>query len=141
MVTCYEDKLSDWYNNNAESRPTLDGTAYPGLSSWQLEMLMKWAANDPVSEKETARLNAVYTIQQNRNPFIDYPGLERFIWGDLKDASFSYDNYSATSIVEKRIEANRPETVYTTDGKQLNRLQKGINILRSKDGKVRKVMR
>ena len=141
MVTCYEEKLSDWYNNNAESRPTLDGTAYPGLSSWQLEMLMKWAANDPVSEKETARNNAVYTIQQNRNPFIDYPGLERFIWGDLKDASFSYDNYSATSIVEKRIKANRPETVYTTDGKQLNRLQKGINILRSKDGKVRKIMR
>ena len=59
MVTCYEEKLSDWYKNNADSRPTLDGKTYPGLSSWQLSMLMKWAKNDPVSEKETNRNNAL----------------------------------------------------------------------------------
>ena len=94
MVTCYEEKLPDWYSNNAESRPTLDGNKYPGLAEWQLEMLMKWAKEDAVSEKEVNRNNAVYGIQNNRNPFIDYPGLEDYIWGDKKDEAFSYDNYN-----------------------------------------------
>ena len=98
MVTCYEEKLPDWYANYAESQPTLDGNTYPGFSSWQLEMLMKWSKNDAVSNKETNRNNAVYDIQKNRNPFIDYPELERFIWGDLKDVAFSYDHYSTTGI-------------------------------------------
>ena len=93
MVTCYEEKLPDWYTNYSDSRPTLDGNKYPGLSSWQLEMLMKWAINDPVSEKEINRNNAVYGIQENRNPFIDYPGLEEYIWGAMNNVAFSYDNY------------------------------------------------
>ena len=93
MVTCYEEKLPNWYTSYAESQPTLDGNTYPGLSDWQLKMLMKWAKNDPVSEKETNRNNAVFGIQNNRNPFIDYPGLEEYIWGSLKDVAFSYNDY------------------------------------------------
>ena len=58
-------------------------------------MLLRWAANDPVSDKETARNQAVYEIQGNRNPFIDYPGLEQYVWGTLTENSFSYDNYEA----------------------------------------------
>ena len=141
MATCYEEKLADWYNANAEARPTLDGNAYPGLSQWQLEMLMKWAANDPVSTKETKRNNAVYEIQKNRNPFIDYPGLERYIWGDLKDVAFSYDNYtnSINVLVQENVD-NKPEVIYMPDGRRSNRLRKGINILRSRSGKVRKVL-
>ena len=106
MVTCYEEKLQDWYttygvNNTASGAQdtrnavlaTLDGNTYPGLKAWQLEMLMKWAKNDPVSEKETNRNNAVYAKQGNRNPFIDYPGLEKYIWGSYVDQAFSYDHY------------------------------------------------
>ena len=93
MVTCYEEKLPDWYKNNTDSRSTLDGKAYPGLQKWQLEMLMKWAKNDPVSEKEVARNKAVYDYQTNRNPFIDYPGLEEYIWGSMTTTAFSYNNY------------------------------------------------
>ncbi len=93
MVTCYEDQLPSWYSSNTEARPTLDGNKYPGLSEWQLNMLMTWAKNDPVSEKETNRNNAVYAIQNNRNPFIDYPGLEEYVWGTLTTTAFSYDNY------------------------------------------------
>lgn len=143
MVTCYEEQLADWYSNNPESQPTLNGTAYPGLSQWQLEMLMEWAAKDIVSDKEISRNNAVYAIQQNRNPFIDYPGLERFIWGDLKGVAFSYDNYT-TSINDILVKDNGydvPEAIYAPDGRQLNTLKKGINILRSKDGKVKKILR
>ncbi len=93
MVTCYEEKLADWYSKNSESRATIDGSTYPAFQSWQLNMLMEWATNDPVSEKETNRNNAVYGIQNNRNPFIDYPGLEQYIWGSKKDVAFDYDDY------------------------------------------------
>ena len=94
MVTCYEEKLADWYAGNADGvRATIDGTKYPAFQTWQLKMLMAWAANDPVSEKETNRNNAVYGIQNNRNPFIDYPGLEQYIWGNKTDVAFSYNNY------------------------------------------------
>ncbi len=93
MVTCYEEKLADWYSKNSESRATIDGSKYPGFQTWQLNMLLAWAAADPVSDKETARNNAVAGIQGNRNPFIDYPGLEQYIWGSKKDDTFSYNNY------------------------------------------------
>ena len=94
MVTCYEEKLADWYAGNADGvRATIDGTKYPAFQTWQLNMLMEWATADPVSEKEINRNNAVYGIQNNRNPFIDYPGLEQYIWGSKKDDAFSYNNY------------------------------------------------
>lgn len=154
MVTCYEKKIVDWYtnygiNNNDNGKKdtkeavmaTLDGNTYPGLSPWQLQMLMEWAANDPVSDKETNRNNAVYGIQGNRNPFIDYPGLERFIWGDLKNVAFSYDNYTTTGIPTINTEPvnNNPEAIFSVDGRQLQELQPGINIVRMQDGRVVKV--
>ena len=128
MVTCYEEKLSDWYKNNADSRPTLDGNTYPGLSSWQLSMLMKWAKNDPVSEKETNRNNAVYDIQKNRNPFIDYPGLEEYIWGDKKDVAFSYNNYTS-GITTIPVSVKNTTDIYTISGQRVKgHLPKGIYI-------------
>lgn len=39
----------------------------------------------PVSKKEIDRNNAVYAHQGNRNPYVDYPGLEQYIWGSLKE--------------------------------------------------------
>ena len=119
MVTCYEEKLRDWYDKYNDVKTTIDGSTYPGFQTWQLEMLLKWAANDPVSEKEINRNNAVYGIQKNRNPFIDYPGLERFIWGDLKDQSFSYDNYTTTAIKNVQTkDDNTTEAVFTIDGRR-----------------------
>ena len=92
MITCYEEKLPDWYEKYSDSQPTLDGSIYPGFTEWQLKMLLKWAKNDPVSKKEINRNNAVYALQENRNPFIDYPGLEDYIWGDKQDIAFDYEN-------------------------------------------------
>ena len=139
MVTCYEEKLPDWYNNFSDSRPTLDGKTYPGLSEWQLKMLMRWAKLDPVSEKEVNRNNAVYEIQKNRNPFIDYPGLEEYIWGDKQDEAFSYDNVpSAIKSVDTA--ADQPAVIYSPDGKRLAKKRRGVNIIRKKNGKVVKTL-
>jgi endonuclease I len=51
------------------------------LKSWALDMLAQWNEQDPVSEKEIDRNNAVYQIQDNRNPFIDHPEYVESIWG------------------------------------------------------------
>ena len=139
MVTCYEEQLPTWYTNNAESRPTLDGNKYPGLSDWQLEMLMKWSKNDPVSEKEINRNNAVWGIQNNRNPFIDYPGLEEYIWGDKMDEAFSYDG-SASSI-QNTEEKDEIEGYYSIDGKRLQKPQRGVNIVKTKSRRTKKIIK
>lgn len=143
MVTCYEEKIPDWYTNYSDSRPTLDGNKYPGLTSWQLEMLLKWAKNDPVSEKETNRNKAVYGIQANRNPFIDYPGLEQYVWGDLKEQAFSYNNYVqpvGIGIVDVDADTT-PAAIYTIDGRRLNQPRKGVNIMKMKSGKAKKIIK
>ena len=139
MVTCYEEQLPTWYTNNAESRPTLDGNKYPGLSDWQLEMLMKWSKNDPVSEKEINRNIAVWGIQNNRNPFIDYPGLEEYIWGDKKNEVFSYDNYS--SGIQNVEEKDEVEGYYSIDGKRLQKPQRGVNIVKTKSRRTKKIIK
>lgn len=87
MATCYEDKISTW------SSPMLSGGQYTAYAGWAQEMLMRWAQEDPVSQKEIDRNNAVYEIQGNRNPFVDYPGLEQYVWGSMTESSFSYDEY------------------------------------------------
>ena len=46
------------------------------------DLLLSWHRNDPVSDKERIRMNIVYQLQGNRNPFIDYPCLAEYIWGD-----------------------------------------------------------
>ncbi len=134
MVTCYEEKLPNWYTSYAESQPTLDGNTYPGLSDWQLKMLMKWAKNDPVSEKETNRNNAVFGIQNNRNPFIDYPGLEEYIWGSLTDVAFSYNDYQVpTAIMTIKAEpANKEGVMYNLAGQVVDKSYKGIVIMNGK---------
>lgn len=131
MVTRYENEIPTWYTNygtNAQKGEdtskavlaTLDGNKYPGLAEWQLNMLMEWAKKDPVSsDKEVPRNTAVYGIQNNRNPFIDYPGLEEYIWGSYTDVAFSYDNYQTpTAIVGVQIYDNDSHIVrvYTIQG-------------------------
>lgn len=95
MVTCYEDKISKW-NSAANASYVFDGNTYPGLTNWCLTMMMRWSALDPVDDIEIAR-NNVIAAKQNRNPFIDYPGLEDYIWGDKKNVAFSYDHYDGSS--------------------------------------------
>lgn len=96
MVTCYEDSIPRWNadgNSNATASYVFDGSTYPGLTTWVTNMMLEWSAKDPVDAIETARNNAIYGKQRNRNPFIDYPGLEQYIWGSKQTKAFSYNNY------------------------------------------------
>jgi len=58
------------------------------LTDYAINLFLKWHRNDPVSQKEIDRNNAIYGIQKNRNPFIDYPELVEHIWGNLKNVPF-----------------------------------------------------
>jgi len=49
------------------------------LLSWAQTMLKLWHENDAVSSKETSRNDAIQSVQHNRNPFVDYPGLVTII--------------------------------------------------------------
>lgn len=86
MVTCYQDytwaKNYDWM---------LMQDLYPTLQGWASSMLLQWAREDPVSEKEKMRNEAVFRIQNNRNPFIDYPDLCEYIWGDKRGQTFKVE--------------------------------------------------
>lgn len=83
MATCYEDRISSWDSD------MLSGNKYPAFNNWALNLLLKWSRNDEVSQKEIDRNNAVYKIQGNRNPFIDYPQLAEYVWGDSIDYEFN----------------------------------------------------
>jgi len=106
MVTCYENKISDW-NSAANASYVFDGNTYPGLTNWCLTMMMRWSALDPVDDIEIAR-NNVIAAKQNRNPFIDYPGLEEYIWGEWQGVEFSYDNYVSPYGGETPITVSTP---------------------------------
>ena len=45
-----------------------------------LSTLKKWNEEDPVDEFEMTRNNLVYNLQNNRNPFVDYPSLVNLLF-------------------------------------------------------------
>lgn len=94
MVTCYEDRFTNWTKGTASQ--VLSSDKYQGLKSWCMDMMIQWSKQDPVDDVERARNNAVYEVQGNRNPFVDYPGLEDYVWGTKTEVAFSYDNYDDT---------------------------------------------
>lgn len=63
-----------------------------GLTSYGVALLMKWHREDPVSQKEIDRNNAIQSTQGNRNPFIDYPILAEYFWGKYAGNTFNRSN-------------------------------------------------
>ncbi|MBO7591029.1 MAG: endonuclease [Prevotella sp.] len=85
MATCYYSQCGNWGGDIFTSS---------GMVDWEMNVMKAWSKLDPVDDIEIARNNAVKDVQGNRNPFVDYPGLEDYIWGDKTDVAFSYDNYA-----------------------------------------------
>jgi len=73
MATRYFKEDNGW--------PGSDMVTGSQFKAWAKAMLLIWAQEDPVSEKETNRNNAVYAIQHNRNPYIDHPEYANSVWG------------------------------------------------------------
>ncbi|MDR1591504.1 MAG: endonuclease [Prevotellaceae bacterium] len=75
ISTVYENLAAQW------SSPMMMNNTYPVWQAWAIKLLLQWHRDDPVSQKEMDRAEAIYAIQGNRNPFIDYPNLVEYIWG------------------------------------------------------------
>ena len=82
VATRYEDQISSW-----NSSDMLDGSSDQVFTDWFLHVLLDWAAQDPVSQREIDRNNAVYAYQGNRNPFIDHPEWVNAIWNPNPDTT------------------------------------------------------
>jgi endonuclease I len=85
MVTCYENFDQLWKGNSVNQ---LDNNTYPVFEDWTTQLLLKWTREDPVSEWEITRNDKVYGIQGNRNPFVDYPELAEYIWGNKMEQAW-----------------------------------------------------
>lgn len=81
MVTCYQ-------NLTWRYQYMVSNTTYPTLTTWASELLLRWSREDPVSQKELDRNEQVYRVQANRNPFIDFPELAEYIWGNKRGEAF-----------------------------------------------------
>lgn len=90
----YEGKLGSFntaYTTSANLTPAtdqcpLDGTEERAVDLAYIAMLKQWSTADPVSQREIDRNNAIYTIQKNRNPFIDHPEWIDMIWSETPDS-------------------------------------------------------
>lgn len=82
MATRYENAIATWEGNSTSSDAVLDGTNTTVFEPWMLNMLKRWHKNDPVSQKEIDRNQAVFDFQGNRNPFIDHPEFVDAIWSN-----------------------------------------------------------
>ena len=87
----YFGTMIKWANGDYSAFTTGDGgkifstnysTGAFGLTKYGVALLMKWHRQDPVSQKEIDRNNGIQQTQGNRNPFIDYPYLAEYIWGE-----------------------------------------------------------
>ena len=92
FVTCYQD-----YSWKSSALSMFAQNSYPTLNSYGQSLLLKWHRQDPVSQKEIDRNNAVYSFQGNRNPFIDYPNMVEYIWGDSTNYEFSFSGQSTSA--------------------------------------------
>lgn len=97
MVACYRDRQFTSSGGNAVFTYSKGVT---GLTTYAINLFMKWHRLDPVSDKEIDRNEAIYAFQHNRNPFIDHPCLAEYIWGTKKNTTLSLatlDNCDGTT--------------------------------------------
>ena len=89
MATCYTQLREIWQTK--EGWLTADMSEWPTLQPWVYRLMLDWARQDPVDEIEKQRNDVIYCIQGNRNPFVDLPQLEEYIWGTMMDCAFHAD--------------------------------------------------
>lgn len=108
FVTRYEDVLPLMYStcSNTTAKAMFNGSSGQGLNATFLNIMKTWHQNDPVSEREIAINNRIYTHQSNRNPFIDHPEWVTTIWGSPLQTK-TFELLSAISVYPNPAVDNR----------------------------------
>lgn len=92
VATCYDQAAWGEKSSAIDAVCAFTKEAYPTIRPAFINLLLKWHRQDPVSEWEIGRNERVYKEQNNRNPFIDYPQLAEYIWGDSTTYAFDLAN-------------------------------------------------
>lgn len=108
MATAYQDFT--WSGTQAQQ--ILQQGDYPTLREWAYTLYIEWAKTDAVDQAEVKRNNEVYKIQGNRNPFVDFPNLMEYIWGDSINYAFDPDKTVTTSEYTDEPAMPTEETIY-----------------------------
>ena len=85
MATAYQDY--NWKGDQAHQ--ILQQGAYPTLKEWAYKLYIQWAKADKPNALEIKRNNEVAKIQGNRNPYVDFPNLMEYVWGDSTNIAFN----------------------------------------------------
>ena len=88
IVTCYGDTLK--WEETGEPGTAMTNKSWQEFQPWLRDLLVEWHRKDPVSKKELDRAIEVNKIQGNRNPFIDYPDLVEYIWGNKQGQTVDF---------------------------------------------------
>lgn len=124
FVTRYQNSIPSFSSGNI-----LDGTTTRGLLQWQVDLLLEWHRQDPVSQREIDRNNAAYNYQGNRNPYIDHPEYVECIWGNTNCAPTNIatinttNNYVDVYPNPARNNVNISFTAQATDALQMVSIQ------------------
>lgn len=108
IVTAYQDYQNKW---TSEGTKTLYNNTYPTLKEWASKLYLKWARQDRPDDLEIKRNEAVSQIQGNRNPYVDFPNLMEYVWGDSVDYTFD----PTTTLKATDYKGGNPDTPDTPD--------------------------
>lgn len=103
VATCYPDLA--WDSNKAKA---MTNKSKLTLQEWIIPMLLEWNAQDPVDAAEIQRNEDVYKQQGNRNPFIDYPSLVDYIWGNKKNEVYIFADHESNQGTTPDFKTHKP---------------------------------
>jgi hypothetical protein len=66
-----------------------DPASSPTGQIGDLATLLSWNSLDPADDFEMNRNNVIYNWQMNRNPFVDYPALVNYVFGNLTNVTWN----------------------------------------------------
>jgi len=130
FATRYEDQVAGW------NFSMFNGTSTQVFTNQALNVLLTWNQQDPVSQREIARNNAIYARQNNRNPFIDLNQYVTTIWGQpLGTATFDslalvtiYPNPSSNNInISSEVTLDEIDII-TINGQVIQKIKKPVMV-------------
>jgi hypothetical protein len=116
MTTRYYSEDGAWATSPATNKSL--------ILQWQLDVLLAWHQQDPVSAKEIARNDSIYKVQNNRNPFIDHPNYADSIW--LSPTAIGENSYFAMNVYT--VYPNPASTYFTLSATTLSHDAVELNI-------------
>jgi len=143
MATRYEDEIisQNWSGNTEASPLFLSTSDEPDVAKrrlqiydlWYLKLVFKWINQDPVSQKEIDRNNAIYyqSGQHNRNPYVDHPEYAALVFQCTGVVPVTITNFTAVKNNETALlkwyatyETNfkKYEVERSTDGISFNKI-------------------